>query len=328
MRAVTFARPGGPEVLVWGDAELAAPGPGEVVVEVHAAGINNADLLQRRGNYAVPEGASPILGLEVSGVVSALGTGVVAWAVGDEVCGLLAGGGYAERVVVPADLLLPVPAGVGLVAAAALPEAACTVYSNLAMTADLRPGQTVLVHGGGSGIGTFAIQWATAVGAHVVTTAGSDRKLARCLELGADTAVNYRTEDFVARTLEATGGRGADVVLDIVGGDYLARNLDALALDGHLVMIANPGGTRPPLDIGLLMNKRASVSATTLRARPHAQKAAIVAAVRAEVWPLVSAGRIRPVVDSVFPMDAAAAGHELLAGGGAVGKVLLAVPGR
>ena len=328
MRAVTFSRPGGPEVLAWGDADIEAPGPRDVVIDVHAAGINNADLLQRRGAYPVPAGASPILGLEVAGVVSALGSEVTSWSVGDEVCALLAGGGYAERVVVSADLVLPVPGGVGLVSAAALPEAACTVYSNLAMTAALRPGQTLLVHGGGSGIGTFAIQWAKAIGARVVTTAGGDRKLAHSLALGADVAVNYRDDDFVAGTLEATDGRGADVVLDIVGGDYLARNLDALAPDGHLVMIANPGGTRPPLDIGLLMNKRASVSATTLRARPHGQKAAIVAAVRAEVWPLVADGRIRPIVDSVFAMDDAAGGHELLAAGGAIGKVLLAVPGR
>jgi putative PIG3 family NAD(P)H quinone oxidoreductase len=328
MRAVTFGRPGGPEVLVWGEADLAQPGPHEVVVDVHAAGVNNADLLQRRGSYAVPPGASPILGLEISGVVSSLGSAVTAWSVGDRVCGLLSGGGYAERVVVAADLLLPVPDGVGLISAAALPEAACTVYSNLAMTATLRPGQTLLVHGGGSGIGTFAIQWAKAIGARVVTTAGSDRKLARCIDLGADTALNYVTGDFVAQTLEATGGRGADVVLDIVGGDYLARNLDALAPDGHVVIIANPGGSRPPLDLGLMMGKRASVSATTLRARPHAQKARIVAAVRSEVWPLVDAGRIRPVVDTVYPMDAAASGHELLESGGAVGKVLLGVPGR
>lgn len=327
MFAVTMSRPGGPEVLGWGEVEPPVAGAGDVVVDVRAAGVNNADLLQRQGHYPVPEGASPILGLEVSGVITAIGADVVGWSVGDRVCALLTGGGYAEQVAVPADLLLPVPAGVDLVSAAGLPEAACTVYSNLAMNAGLRAGETLLVHGGGSGIGTFAIQWAKAVGARVVATAGSAAKLDRCLELGADHVVNYRTQDFVAATRAATGGLGADVVLDIVGGDYLARNVEVLAPDGRLVVIGSAGGGgAAPLDLGLLMRKRASVSATTLRARPHAQKAAIVAAVRAEVWPLVELGRIRPVVDSVFSMTDAGHAHALLAAGATVGKVLLTAP--
>ena len=327
MFAVTMSRPGGPEVLGWGEVDPPVAGAGDVVVDVRAAGVNNADLLQRQGHYPVPEGASPILGLEVSGVISAIGADVVGWSVGDRVCALLTGGGYAEQVAVPADLLLPVPAGVDLVSAAGLPEAACTVYSNLAMNAGLRAGETLLVHGGGSGIGTFAIQWAKAVGARVVATAGSAAKLDRCLELGADHVVNYRTHDFVAETRAATGGVGADVVLDIVGGDYLARNIETLAPDGRLVVIGSAGGGgAAPLDLGILMRKRASVSATTLRARPHAQKAAIVAAVRAEVWPLVDLGRIRPVIDSVFSMTDAGRAHALLAAGATVGKVLLTAP--
>ena len=326
MYAVTFSRPGDPGVLDWTPSDPGTPGPGDVVIDVAAAGINNADLLQRGGRYPVPAGASPILGLEVSGVIAWAGDDVTGWAVGDRACALLAGGGYAEQAVVSADLLLPVPDGVSLVDAAALPEAVCTVYSNLAMTARLRAGQTLLVHGGGSGIGTMAIQWATAVGARVIVTAGSPAKLDRCLELGAEVAVNYRTDDFVAKTAAATGGRGADVILDIVGPDYLTRNLDALAPDGHLVVIGSTGGDAPRLDLGALMAKRATISATTLRARPHAQKAAIVAEVRAQVWPLIASGRVRPVVDSVFPMDEAARGHELLAAGGAFGKVLLTPP--
>jgi putative PIG3 family NAD(P)H quinone oxidoreductase len=326
MFAVTFPRPGDPGVLDWTSVALGTPGPGDVVIDVAAAGINNADLLQRQGRYRVPEGASPVLGLEVSGVISWIGTDVTGWAVGDRVCALLAGGGYAERAVVSADLLLPVPDGIGLIDAAALPEAVCTVYSNLAMTARLGSGQTMLVHGGGSGIGTMAIQWAKAIGATVIVTAGSRGKLERCLELGADVAIDYHSDDFVDRTRAATGGRGADVILDIVGPDYLHRNIEALAPDGHLVVIGSTGGDEPRLDLGALMAKRATISATTLRARPHAQKAAIVAEVRANVWPLVAEGRVLPVVDTVFPMDQAALGHELLTAGGAFGKVLLTPP--
>jgi putative PIG3 family NAD(P)H quinone oxidoreductase len=330
VRAVNVSHPGGPEVLSWGEAETPRPGPRDIAIAVHAAGINNADLLQRRGLYRVPSGASAILGLECSGIVSAVGDEVDEWRVGDRVCALLTGGGYAETVVVPAAQVLPIPERVSLTDAAGLPEAVCTVYSNLAMTARLGPGQTLLVHGGGSGIGTMAVQWAKAVGARVIVTAGSAEKLARCWDLGADVGVNYREQDFVAETLRATDGRGADVILDIVGASYLQRNLDALADDGHLVVIGSSGGSEgdPVLDLGTLFAKRASVTATTLRARPAEQKAAIVAAVAEHVWPLIEAGRIAPVIDTVVPMDAAAEAHRLLASGHTFGKVLLAVPAR
>ena len=324
MFAVTFPRPGDPSVLDWTTASLESPGAGDVVINVAAAGVNNADLQQRQGRYPAPTGASPLLGLEISGIIDWVGVDVVGWRVGDRVCALLAGGGYAQRAVVSAAMLFPVPEGIGLIDAAALPEAVCTVYSNLAMTAHLTAGQTLLVHGGGSGIGTMAIQWAKAAGATVIVTAGSRSKLDRCLELGADVAIDYRNDDFVAVTREATDGRGADVILDIVGADYLRRNLEALAADGHLVVIGSTGASEPPrLDLGVLMSKRASISATTLRARPHDQKAAIVAEVTRNVWPLIDSGRIRPVVDTVFDMRHAADAHELLTAGGAFGKVLL-----
>lgn len=324
MRAITFAEPGGPEVLVWGEASLPTPSTHDVVIDVAAAGVNNADLLQRAGAYPVPPGASPILGLEVSGTISWVGSGVTGWSVGDRVCALLAGGAYAEQVVVDADLLLPIPRGLSDMEAAALPEAACTVYSNLAMTAHLEAGQTLLVHGGASGIGSFAIQWAKAIGADVITTAGSAEKLERCLEFGADTLINYRTEDFVEETRRATTGRGADVILDIVGGSYLERNVQSLAVDGHLVVIGSSGGASDsPLDLGTLMRIRGTVSATTLRARPHAQKAAVIAAVRRDVWPLIEAGGVKPVIDRVIPLKEAAEAHAVLASGSTVGKVVL-----
>ena len=327
MRAVTFDYPGPPDVLQWGDAPDPTPGPGEVLLEVHAAGVNNADLLQRRGQYAVPPGASPILGLEVAGQISQVGGDVTGWAVGDTACALLTGGGYAERVVVPAGQLLPIPAGVDIVSAAAFPEAACTVYANLAMTAHLSAGMTLLVHGGASGIGTFAIQWAKAIGATVITTAGSAEKLERCRALGADTLINYRTDDFVAEILAVTDGRGVDVILDIVGAGYLDRNLQCLAIDGHLVVIGRTGDApNAPLDLGLLMSRRASISATTLRGRPLEQKAAIVAAVRDNVWPLIDSGLIIPVIDTVLPMSLARDAHQLVTEGRQVGKVVLAAP--
>jgi putative PIG3 family NAD(P)H quinone oxidoreductase len=327
MHAITFSNPGGPEVLEWTIATHAAPTSTDVIIDVHAAGVNNADLMQRQGKYPMPAGASPIPGLEVAGVVSWVGADVSEWKIGDRVCALLAGGGYAQQVVVAHDLVLPIPRGLDAVDAAALPEAACTVYSNLAMTASLSRGMSLLQHGGASGIGTFAIQWAKAVGARVITTAGSVDKLQRCLELGADVLVNYKTQDFVAETLEATGGVGADVILDIVGPSYLERNLHALAPDGHLVMIGTSGGPADAaLDIGLMMGKRSTVSATTLRGRPHEQKAAIVRAVRDNVWPMVEDGRIVPVIDTVIALQHASRAHELLAAGHTVGKVVLTAP--
>ncbi|GAA1966561.1 NAD(P)H-quinone oxidoreductase [Kitasatospora viridis] len=323
MHAITIPQPGGPEALVWSKVEDPVPGEGEVLVEVAATAVNRADLLQRQGNYAPPPGASPYPGLECSGTVAALGPGVAGWAVGDEVCALLAGGGYAEKVVVPVGQLLPIPRGLGLVAAAALPEVAATVWSNLFMVAHLHPGETVLLHGGASGIGTMAIQLAKAVGAKVVVTAGSDKKLARCKELGADVLVNYREQDFVEQVREATGGHGADVILDIMGAKYLSRNVEALALAGRLVIIGLQGGRTGELDLGVLLAKRAAVVATSLRPRPLAEKAAIVAAVREHVWPLIESGVVKPIIDRVLPLAEASQGHRALEAGEQVGKIVL-----
>lgn len=327
MRAVTVAAPGGPEVLGWGEIPAPEPGPGEVLVDVVASAVNRADLLQRQGFYPPPPGASDVLGLECSGRVAALGPGTQGWAVGDECVALLAGGGYAEQVAVPDGQLMRVPRGVDLVTAAALPEVACTVWSNVVLLARLRAGEMLLVHGGGGGIGTFAVQAGVALGARVAVTAGSVEKLERCRELGAELLVNYRDDDFVDAVRGATGGRGADVVLDNMGAAYLARNVEVLAPGGRLVVIGLQGGARAELDLGLLMARRGSVSATTLRARPVEEKAAICAAVQAEAWPLVEAGAIVPVVDRVLPMSEAAEAHRVVAASDHVGKVVL-VTGR
>ena len=326
MRAVTTSGPGGPEVLGWGEVPDPVAGPGEVVVDVAATAVNRADLLQRAGNYPPPRGASEVLGLECSGIVSEVGEGVTGWSVGDEVCALLAGGGYAERVAVPAVQLLPRPAGVELATAAALPEVTCTVWSNVFQLAGLRRGETFLVHGGSSGIGTMAIQLAARAGARVITTAGTEAKRAACRELGADVTVDYRAEDFVERVREETGGAGVDVVLDNMGAKYLARNVDALAVGGRLVVIGMQGGTRAELDLGKLLAKRASVAATALRSRPPTGpggKDAIVAAVRAQVWPDVERGVVRPIVDRRLPMSRAAEAHRVVEASEHVGKVLL-----
>ncbi|MEU7301956.1 NAD(P)H-quinone oxidoreductase [Streptomyces sp. NPDC007206] len=323
MHAITIPEAGGPEALVWAEVPDPVPGEGEVLVEVVASAVNRADILQRQGFYNPPPGASPYPGLECSGRIAALGPGVSGWAVGDEVCALLAGGGYAEKVVVPAGQLLPVPEGVGLSQAAALPEVVCTVWSNVFMIAHLRPGETLLVHGGSSGIGTMAIQLAKAVGAKVAVTAGTKEKLERCAELGADILINYREQDFVAEIEQATEGAGADVILDNMGAKYLDRNVRALAVNGRLAIIGLQGGAKGELNIGALLNKRAAVSATSLRARPLSEKAAIVAAVREHVWPLVAGGHVRPVVDRELPMAEAAEGHRVVEESGHVGKVLL-----
>jgi putative PIG3 family NAD(P)H quinone oxidoreductase len=326
MRAVTLSGTGGPEVLGWGEVPDPVCRPGEVLVDVVATAVNRADLLQRAGNYPPPPGASEILGLECSGVVSEVGEGVTGWSVGDEVCALLAGGGYAERVAVPAGQLLPRPSGVELATAAALPEVVCTVWSNVFLLAKLRRGDTFLVHGGSSGIGTMAIQLAARVGARVLTTAGSAAKLDVCRELGAEVGVNYRDEDFVDRVLEETDGAGVDVVLDNMGAKYLARNVDVLALGGRLVCIGMQGGTKAELDLGKLMRKRGSVHATTLRSRPPTGpggKAEIVAAVRHDVWPDVERGVVRPIVDRRLPMSRAAEAHRVVDASEHVGKVLL-----
>jgi putative PIG3 family NAD(P)H quinone oxidoreductase len=311
MRAVTIEAPGGPEALTLTEVPDPQPGRGEVLVEVAAAGVNRADIMQRRGFYPPPTGASPYLGLECSGVIRA-------------VCALLAGGGYAELVAVPAGQLLPVPAGVDLVSAAALPEVVCTVWSNLAMVARLADGEWLLAHGGSSGIGTMAIQVGRQVlGAHIAVTAGSPEKLRRCAELGAEVLVNYREQDFVQEVRSATAGAGANVVLDHMGAVYLGRNVDVLATGGRLVVIGLQGGRTAELDLGQLVAKRAAVYGTGLRARPLAEKEQIVAAVRANVWPAIEAGRVRPVVDRTLPLDAAGAAHEVLERSEHVGKILL-----
>ncbi|GAA1331045.1 NAD(P)H-quinone oxidoreductase [Saccharothrix algeriensis] len=322
MHAITISEPGGPDVLTWAEVRDPEPGPGEVLLEVAATAVNRADLLQRRGHYPPPPGASDVPGLECSGTVAALGEGVTGWQVGDEVCALLAGGGYGERVAVPAAQLLPLPGGVDLVTAASLPEVACTVWSNVVMVAGLAEGETFLVHGGAGGIGTHAIQVAKALGARVATTAGSDERLRRCRELGADVTVNYRTQDFVAEVGEA------DVVLDNMGAAYLGRNVDVLARDGRLVVIGMQGGAKGELDIGKLLAKRGSVTGTGLRSRPvdgpHG-KARIVRDVRERLWPLIASGRVRPVVHEVLPIRRAAEAHRALEDGRDVfGKLVLA----
>ena len=326
MHAVTIAEAGGPEVLSWAEVPDPVCGPGEVIVDVAATAVNRADLLQRQGFYPPPRGASEILGLECSGIVSEVGEGVTEWARGDEVCALLSGGGYAERVAVPVGQLLPRPSGVELATAAALPEVVCTVWSNIFLLAGLRKGETFLVHGGAGGIGTMAIQLAARAGARVLTTAGTAAKLDFCRELGAEVTINYRDEDFLERVKEATDGAGVDVVLDNMGAKYLGGNVDALAVGGRLVIIGMQGGTKAELDISKLLRKRASVHATTLRSRPptgRGGKAEIVAAVRHDVWPDVERGVIRPIVDRRLPMSRAAEAHRLIEAGEHIGKVLL-----
>jgi putative PIG3 family NAD(P)H quinone oxidoreductase len=325
VKAITLPEPGGPEALVLDDVPDPMPRPGEVVVEVVAAGVNRADLMQRQGHYDPPPGSSAYPGLEVSGRVAQLGDGVEGWSVGDEVCALLTGGGYAERVAVPAGQLLPVPAGVSLEDAAALPEVACTVWSNVFMTANIQPGEVLLVHGGGSGIGTMAIQLGREVGARVAVTAGSPEKLAVCRELGGSILVNYRTEDFEDVVRDATDGHGADVILDSIGAKYLARNVGVLAVNGRLVVIGLMGGRTGEINLGAMLAKRCALVATTLRARPPAEKAAIVAAVREHVWPLVEAGRVRPIVHAAYPLADAAGAHREMEASTHVGKLLLRV---
>lgn len=325
MRAITIPEPGEADALVPADVEAPRPGPGEVLIDVVTAGVNRADVMQRKGFYPTPPGESELPGLEVSGRVAALGDDVTGWSEGEEVCALLTGGGYAEQVAVPVGQLLPVPAGVDLRDAAALPEVVCTVWSNVFQAADLRPGQMLLVHGGSSGIGTMATQLAREFGARVAVTAGSDEKLKACAAFGAQVLVNYREQDFVAEVKEATDGAGADVILDVVGAKYLERNLDVLATDGRLVVIGLQGGRTGELNLGKLLGKRGSVIATTLRARPPEGKAAIVAAVREHVWPLIEQGRVRPVIHQRFPLEQAAEAHRLMEESSHIGKILLDV---
>lgn len=314
--------------LAWRDVPDVSAGPGEVVIDVRAAGVNRADLLQAAGKYPPPPGASEILGLEVAGIVSDVGAGVSNIVVGQPVCALLSGGGYAERVAVPARQVLPIPPGVTVEDAAGLPEAACTVWSNLVMAAHLQAGEVVLVHGGASGIGTHAIQVATALGARVAVTAGSAAKLQVCRDLGAEVAISYRDDDFVDHVRAETEGRGADVILDLMGASYLDRNLSALAPDGRLVIIGMQGGVKAELNIAALIGKRLTVQGTALRGRPvdgPRGKGAIVDAVVASVWPMIATGAVRPVIGARFPIEAAARAHRALESGETFGKVLLTV---
>lgn len=325
MQAITVREPGGPEVLEWTEVPDPVAGPGEVLVDVAASAVNRADLIQRQGAYPPPPGASEIIGLECSGRIAALGNGVTGWSVGDEVCALLAGGGYAELVAVPAAQLLPIPAGVDVVTAGGLPEVACTVWSNVVGAGRLTAGETFLVQGGSSGIGTHAIQVAKALGARVAATAGAPDRLERCRELGADIVIDYHG-DVPAELRAATDGHGADVILDNMGATGLAANLDSLAPDGRLLIIGMQGGTKAELDLGALLRKRGSVTAMGLRGRPvdgpHG-KAAVVAGVREQVWPMIADGRVRPVVHARVPMADTASAHAQLEAGGVVGKLLL-----
>jgi putative PIG3 family NAD(P)H quinone oxidoreductase len=325
VHAVTIPAPGGPDVLTWSEVDDPVPGDGEVLIDVAAAGVNRADLLQRAGLYPPPPGAPPYPGMECSGRIRALGPGVTGWQVGDEVCALLTGGGYAEQVAARADHCLPVPSGVDLIQAAGLPEAACTVWNNVFELGRLASLDTVLIHGGGSGIGTFAIQLAAARGARVLTTARA-AKHSTLLDLGAEVTIDYSTDDFVAAVQTATAGRGVDVVLDIIGASYLERNVNVLATGGRLVIIGMQGGRRAELDIAPLMVKRGSVIATTLRTRPADEKAAIVAGVREHVWPLVESGLVRPVIHQRIPLTDAPAAHRLVESTEHIGKVLLVAP--
>jgi NADPH2:quinone reductase len=314
------------EQLSWQDVPDVTAGPGEVLIKVAAAGVNRADVLQAAGKYPPPPGVSEIIGMEVSGVVAEAGSGVTEWSVGQEVCALLAGGGYAEYVAVPAGQVMPIPGGVGLVDAAGLPEVACTVWSNLVLTAHLSEGQLLLMHGGASGIGTHAIQVARALGARVAVTAGSADKLEFCRELGAEITINYHDEDFVARLREETDG--ADVIFDIMGASYLDRNIDALATDGQLVIIGMQGGVQAELNIDKLLAKRARVIGTTLRRRPVSgpnSKSEIVQAVTASVWPMVADGRVREIIGARMPIQQAGAAHQQLVSGKVTGKIVLIV---
>jgi len=328
MHAVVVSGPGGPEVMSWQEVPDPVAGAGEVVLDVAATAVNRPDLLQRQGHYPPPPGAPELLGLECSGTVAAVGAGVSEWSVGDEACALLAGGGYAERVAVPAGQLLPVPRGIELITAASLPEVFCTVWANVFMIAALQPGEVLLVHGGSGGIGTAAIQLGSAVGATVAVTAGSAEKLDRCQQLGAAILINYRTDAFEEVVRDATGGHGADVILDVIGAKYLSRNLAALATSGRLLVIGLQGGRRAELDLNALLSKRAAIIATTLRWRSMAEKATIVAAVREHVWPLLESGDVRPVVDRVLPIVEVAEAHRVVEAGEHVGKVVLTMPSR
>ena len=325
MKAIEIAAPGGPEVLRPGERPVPKPAEGEVLIKVAAAGVNRPDVEQRKGTYPPPPGASDIPGLEIAGTVVELGTGTNGLRLGDEVCALVSGGGYAEYCTAPAAQCLPVPKGLGMTEAAALPETFFTVWQNVFDRARLKAGETILIHGGSSGIGTTAIQMAKAMGARVLTTAGSDEKCEACRKLGADRAINYNTEDFAEVTLAETNKKGADVILDMVGGKYFERNIAALAIEGRLSVIALLGGRDAKLDLGLLLRKRLTVVGSVLRARPVSEKGAIAESLRREIWPLIAAGKIKPVIDSTFPLADAAKAHARMETSAHVGKIVLTV---
>lgn len=325
MTAIEIAQPGGPEVLRVTTRPVPAPEPGEVLVEVAAAGVNRPDVLQRQGRYDPPAGASDLPGLEIAGRIKALGAGVTDWQVGDAVCALLAGGGYAEYCAVPAAQCLPVPGPLSLVEAAALPETFFTVWTNVFDRGRLLPGESLLVHGGSSGIGTTAIQLGKAFGARVFATAGNPDKCRACVRLGAERAIDYPTEDFVAVVKELTGGRGVDVVLDMVGGDYVARNIEAMAPDGRHVSIAFLKGPKVTLNLFPVMVRRLTLTGSTLRPRPVEEKGRIARALRERVWPLLETGAVKPVIHAVFPLSEAARAHALMESGQHIGKIVLTV---
>lgn len=323
MRAAVITSYGGPEVLQVQEVEDPTIGDDEVLIEVAATALNRADTLQRKGAYPPPKGASSYPGLECSGTVAAVGRSVSRWKIGDQVCALLTGGGYAEKVAVPAGQVLPVPEGVSLIEAASFPEVACTVWSTVFMVSRLSPGESFLIHGGSSGIGTFAIQIAKHLGVKVFVTAGSEEKLDACKKFGADVGINYKTEDFVARVKEETGGKGVDVILDNVGGPYLMRNLDSLNIDGRLFIIGCMGGRVAEVDLSALLAKRLTVQAAGLRGRSPENKAEIVEEVKKHVWPAIAAGKVKPVIYKSLPLTEAAEGHRLMESSVHVGKILL-----
>ncbi|HRF43813.1 MAG TPA: NAD(P)H-quinone oxidoreductase [Candidatus Competibacteraceae bacterium] len=325
MTVIEITEPGGPEKLALASRPIPQPATGEVLIQVAVAGVNRPDCLQRQGGYPPPPGASDIPGLEVAGTVAALGEGVDNWMAGDKVCALLTGGGYAEYCVAPVPQCLPVPTGLTLQQAAALPETFFTVWSNIFDRGRLKPGEILLVHGGASGIGTTAIQLANALGSRVLTTVGSSDKVQPCLDLGAERVINYHEEDFVQVVKSATNNRGVDVILDMVGGDYVQRDLSALAVEGRLIFIAFLRGAKVELNLASVMMKRLTVTGSTLRSRPIADKAPIAQALRETVWPLLASGKVCPIIDRIFPLSEAADAHALMESNRHVGKILLQV---
>jgi len=325
VRAVVVQEPGGPESLALVEREDPQPGPGQVVISVAATAVNRADVLQRQGRYPPPKGATDVLGLEAAGTVSAVGEGVQGWDVGDHACAVLPGGGYAERVAVPAAVVMPWPPGLDAVGAAAVPEVFATAYDNVFLRGRLQPGETLLVHGGASGVGTALIQLAKRHGCRVVVTAGSEDRVRRCVELGADDGVVYRDADWASAVLDMTAGRGVDVVLDVVGGPYLSANLRCLAEEGRLVVIGLQGGAKAELNLGVVLTKRLSVLGSTLRARTTEQKAPLMRRLVDEVWPGFADGSLRPVIDRTVPLDQIAEAHAALEAGDVFGKVVVRV---